>query len=295
MKTKIDIPSNSHDNGYVELISFHGNDRTPAQIARVSYGNELIEYSQEQDKKLRRYLIRNNHGSPLEFVEYVFRIKLPIFVMRQLVRHRHASINEISGRYTEFNEDDFFIPKDIRIPGSNSKQGSILPQWEEYEIPNGYQSIEQWNDGVQCEIHNTSIFSSESYSSLMHNSDVCKEQARMVLPQNMFTTIMWKINLRSLWNFLKLRTHEHAQKEIRDYANAIFELISQEEVTPEIAADIRNEIGLENHFRDVRNKLLDLKKKNQILTEEGKSTEEVRKLLNQLMIQLIRDTEFQSS
>ncbi|MBP8660829.1 MAG: FAD-dependent thymidylate synthase, partial [Mesotoga sp.] len=110
------------DKGFVELVEILGDDNSVVQAARTSYGKGLT--NPERDRKLINYLMEHGHHSPFEHVIFKFHIKLPIFVMRQLVRHRIASINERSGRYTQF-EEEWFLPDEIRVPDPEDRQKSI--------------------------------------------------------------------------------------------------------------------------------------------------------------------------
>ncbi|MDD4826855.1 MAG: FAD-dependent thymidylate synthase, partial [Mesotoga sp.] len=111
------------DKGFVELVDRMGDDYSAVQAARTSYGKGLT--NKERDDRLIHYLMKNGHHSPFEHIVFKFHLKLPIFVMRQLVRHRIASINERSGRYTEFAEE-WYLPSEIRTPDKDNRQGSVV-------------------------------------------------------------------------------------------------------------------------------------------------------------------------
>ena len=234
--------------GSVTLLDVMGDDSTPAQCARVSYNKDLEDRTQEEDNKLSKYLYKNKHFSPFEMVNYKFRIKCPIFVMRQWVRHRIASINEKSGRYTKFEGEEVFIPTEYRISGTYSKQGSVEPTMEfinEYnssrtQAERTIESVEKWNHSAHNMVKQAWDKAYMYYTELL-SLGVCKEQARMVLPLNTYTEFIWQINFRSLDNFLKLRLHSHAQKEIRDYAKAILELTKTK--TPYLMSLVEDQIS----------------------------------------------------
>jgi len=197
--------------GFVGLVDHMGDDSSIVQAARVSYGKGTKKVS--EDRGLIRYLVRHSHTTPLEMVEFKFHCKMPIFVARQWIRHRTASVNEYSGRYSEMSED-MFVPElnTIQKQSSNNKQGrdGEFPRVEKSLIKS---YIEQSNDTDQ-----------QIYKELL-NSGLSKEMARGVLSVNNYTEWYWKIDLHNLFHFLKLRLDAHAQYEIRVFAEAMFDLI----------------------------------------------------------------------
>ena len=154
--------------------------------------------------------MKNLHWSPFEMVEMVWKIRLPIFVMRQLVRHRTANINEMSGRYTEL-PTDFYFPDDEHInpQAAKIKQGRSEASFLDMDL----EYAKEWIG----ESFNTSRV---NYECLIKNN-TAKELARIVLPVSTYTEIYWKCDLRNIFNFLRLRLDEHAQYEIRVYAEAM--------------------------------------------------------------------------
>lgn len=190
--------------GFVQLVDFMGSDETIVNAARVSYGGK----KKRSDEDLIKYLIRNEHMSPFEMVEFIFIIKVPIFVARQMFRHRTASFNEISGRYTKY-EEEFFVPNEYRVDSSFNNQES--------ELVNNNDVLKEVIDLVK----NNNQISFETYKKLLEEKNLTKELARSVLPLGTFTQFYYKQDLRNLMNFLKLRLDEHAQKEIREVALAI--------------------------------------------------------------------------
>lgn len=183
-----------------------------AEAARVSYGEGTKGY--ENDKRLIRYLLRNKHTSPFEMVKFKFHLKLPIFVQRQLIRHRTANVNEISGRYTKI-EDEFYVPDTIRGQSADNKQGSS----ENFEVSDELRDIYNSYMDKNKETYNL-------YEQLIENG-VAKELSRICLPQNIYTELYWCIDLHNLLHFLKLRNSAHAQFEIRMYAKALQEIVKQ--------------------------------------------------------------------
>ncbi len=194
------------DHGFVRLIDFMGSDVAIVQAARVSLGEG--SKGEEKDRRLIDYLIRNGHETPFEQVVFKFHVKCPLFVARQWFRHRWASYNEISGRYTEM-EDEFYLPTKFRTQKAKDYTYQNLD-----DVTN-----RQWREKLEKFYHSTY----QLYEELLA-AGIAKEQARIVLPLALYTQFYWTVNARSLMNFLKLRTDVHAQEEIREYANAIAEV-----------------------------------------------------------------------
>jgi len=196
------------DKGFVRLIDYMGGDSSIVRAARVSYGKGTKTI--RDDRSLIRYLFRHEHTSPFEFPNITFHIKLPIFVMRQLVRHRTASLNEISLRYSEAENDFFLInPENWRLQSNTNKQGSSS------ECLAFNQGVTYTNE--QKQIHEKLY---NEYQGRIKNN-ISKELARVDLPVSLYTQIYWKMDLKNLLHFLKLRMDSHAQYEIREYANII--------------------------------------------------------------------------
>jgi len=178
-------------------------------IARTSTTG--VNKSIAEDIKLIEFLYKNEHMSPFEFIEFEFELVLPIFVDRQLARHRTASVNEFSGRYSKFAES-FAEPSVIRKQAKVNRQGSDGT----IEDPETLALFSKYMKGCHEQY--------QMYEELLAKG-VAKEQARIGLPLNLYTKKMWKMDLRNLLHFLELRTDEHAQLEIREYADAIRKLI----------------------------------------------------------------------
>jgi thymidylate synthase (FAD) len=195
------------DKGFVRLIDFMGGDSRIVQSARVSYGAGTKTV--REDKSLINYLVKNSHNTPLEQVELVFHVKAPLFVIAQWARHRTASTNQMSARYSLMKEE-FYIPSsdEIRGQGNSNKQ-----------VGDGFISIEK-ADRANFIIEKESERSYDTYNDLL-KLGVAREQSRMSLSQNLYTEMYWKIDLHNLFNFLRLRMHHHSQKEIRDYAEVM--------------------------------------------------------------------------
>jgi len=185
-------------------------DSAVVQAARVSYGGG--EKTPEEDEALIRYLMRNQHTTPFEMVEFKFHVSLPIFIARQWIRHRTASVNEVSARYTEL-PDNYYLPGEWRQQGKGNKQGGEEPM--EYTPRTYDESCEP------CVVEDLSIH--EYHARL--EAGMSRELARTCLPVSIYTQWYWKIDLHNLLRFLSLRADSHAQKEIRDYADAIIDII----------------------------------------------------------------------
>ncbi len=200
-----------HDNGFVRLVDYLGGDERIVQAARVSYGEGTKSF--RQDKGLINYLLRNEHTSPFEQVILSFHVKIPIFVARQWVRHRTAHLNEISGRYSVL-KDEFYLPAaaDIAVQSKDNKQGR---ETEAVDPATRNEVIRLLEQGQRSAY--------ESYSKLL-DLDIARELARINLPVSTYTEMYWQMDLHNLFHFLKLRMDPHAQKEIRDYAETIFDL-----------------------------------------------------------------------
>lgn len=186
-------------------------DAAIVQAARVSYGKGLKGY--EQDKKLIKYLWSHEHTSPFEQVIVKFHISCPLFVARQWMRHRTGSYNELSGRYSVI-PNKWYIPTHARVPDSINKQSSV-------DTNNDLLTqtmIEKINDCCKRAY--------ETYKQLL-DLGISREQARMVLPQNMFTEFYVTMSLRNWFHFLKLRLDDGAQYEMREYAKAILEMLKE--------------------------------------------------------------------
>jgi thymidylate synthase (FAD) len=215
----------SDDIGYVELINNVGTELDIVNAARVSLHKESdwdhTDTSKsggvltEKDKGLLNFLMKNKHGTPFEmgFIA-TFRLRMPIFVAREHVRHRIHSINEESGRYVELR-DDWYVPENVR---------------EQKGKPGAYTFENTKNKALEEEFKNLIEINSRvsyRYYKEMLDKGVAKEQARMFLPLNWYTEMLWTVNARSLMNYLSLRNHPDAQKEIRDYAT-LMEIIFQQ-------------------------------------------------------------------
>jgi thymidylate synthase (FAD) len=197
----------------VELIGHYGDDKTVANAARVSFHKDAKNYTDEQNHKLITYLAKHKHHSPFNHAFLSFRVKAPVFVGRQLVKHKFLPWNEVSRRYVD-DEPEFFLPDTWRArPESNVKQGSA----GEIKLEDVLDADPEWGDYWPYDVMRASLM---CYTGLIEKG-IAPEQARMVLPQNMMTEWYWSGTLGAFGDMLKLRLDPHAQKESRDVAELI--------------------------------------------------------------------------
>jgi thymidylate synthase (FAD) len=240
MTGKIDVFNDGKS--FVRLVETGGDELSIVNAARVSLHNESEWVEQEgkvfssdksghtqiwiqgdqekvlsnKDKGLIKFLLKNKHGSPFEHNFFAFHIRLPIFVMREWVRHRIGfSVNEESGRYVEMRPD-FYIP--TRARKQEGKPGAYTFEHEDEDTP--------LSEHTAYAIENASSESFASYTNLLHWG-IAKEQARIVLPLNLYTECRWTCNARSLMNFVALRNSEDSMWEIGVYAEVIEEIFAQ--------------------------------------------------------------------
>ena len=203
------------DHGFVGLVDSMGSDSAVVQAARVSYGAGTKQVN--DDRNLIRYLMRHKHTTPFEMCEVKFHLKMPIFVMRQLVRHRTASINEYSARYSVMT-DEFYIPEfeQIQKQSTTNKQGREESEW-------GFDEKRNVQHAFQRSFHNAY----KEYSSLLGKEDngLARELARSVLPVGGYTELYWKANLKNFLHMARLRMDPHAQWEIQELATAMYNLV----------------------------------------------------------------------
>lgn len=223
------------NDGFVSLVDIMGDDSSVVQAARVSYGEETKKVS--DDESLIRYLMRHYHTTPFEMVEFKFLIRVPMDCWRQWIRHRTASVNEYSTRYSEaIDSQQKTDPCRWRSQSISNKQGS-----DKY--------INEWPEGCYLDEMGTVRLSDGSSNSTIDDIStpgklltldeeefhlkarrlyerrlllgVAREQARKDLPLSTYTEAYWKIDLHNLFHFLRLRMDSHAQEEIRSYATII--------------------------------------------------------------------------
>lgn len=206
------------DHGFVSLVDYMGSDEAIDNAARVSYGDGTRQVN--PTRGLIRYLRRHSHTTPSEMVEFKFHCCMPIFVARQWIRHRTASVNEISARYSllpllfyEPNYEQFAYQSSMNKQGR--EQGTPVP-------PDIYSAaVERW-ERIRSE-------TSDTYRWLA-SEDIARELARIDLPLSTYTQWYWKIDLHNLLHFLRLRVDAHAQWEIREYGRVMAGMLQK--VTP---------------------------------------------------------------
>ena len=190
----------------VELVRISGSDIDVANAARVSYGKR-IDTITERDVTLIRFLMRHLHTSPFEHNQLSFRIKCPLYVARQWMRHRMNSYNEISYRYVKA-KDEFYIPQHWRLQDKTNKQSSTGA----------------FENNAVLERYVQALKDAKSAYDFALEHGVCREQARGLLPMCTYTEFIFTCNLHSLMHFLRLRLGQGAQHEIQNYARAMLEL-----------------------------------------------------------------------
>jgi len=196
----------------VELIDHMGDDLSIVNAARVSYGRRSTTLSMA-DEKLIGYLARYHHGTPFEMVQFTFRVRCPIGEQRDWVRHRIGSFNEISTRYVEM-QPDFYVPPLENVRTQIGKPGH-------YQMA----PVDAEKAGL------TQLIMQESYERAyadyqrLLDFGIAKELAKFVLPLGLMTEFIWSVNLRSCFNFLSLRNHETALKEIQQDAQTVEYLV----------------------------------------------------------------------
>ena len=195
----------------VEYVDHMGSDVNVVNAARVSFAKEVKEFDLEKDTKLINYLAKHNHFTPLAHTSITIRVKAPIFMARQFVKHQIGLVwNEESRRYID-DEPEFYIPNELRGRPVNAKQGS-----------NGVlESSELFTDMIVAE----SSRCLDLYKQLLEEN-IAPEQARMVLPQNTMTNWMWTGSLVAFARVVKLRTDSHAQQEAQELAKLINDVVA---------------------------------------------------------------------
>ncbi len=205
------------DHGFIRVIDYMGNDSAIVQAARVSYGTGTKKVS--EDRGLIRYLMRHYHTTPFEMCEIKFHVKLPIFVARQWIRHRTASVNEYSARYSIMDRE-FYLP-DPHVLAAQSNinhqgRGEVLSA-EQAEV-------------VLTLLRNDAQNCYDDYEKMLRSPKengygLARELARINLTLNSYSQWYWKVNLHNLFHFLQLRIDMHAQYEIRVYAEAMLKIV----------------------------------------------------------------------
>jgi thymidylate synthase (FAD) len=215
------------DKGYIEVVDSLGDDLTPVNAARVSFGGRSKEFT-NKDKRLSKFLIKHKHFSPFRHQHVMLIIKAPEFVMRQAYKHvvgiettsnsstKDHAWNEISGRYVEV--EDYYIPDVWRKQSEDNKQASEG-------------KLEGLDEGNAKNIYNEHMrLTLQHYDALLMKG-VAKEQARILLPLSQYTQVWWTASFQSVMNFIELRDEPTSQWEIQQYAKALKEIML--EIFPE--------------------------------------------------------------
>ena len=211
------------DHGFLRVIDYMGDDAAVVQAARVSYGRGTKKVS--EDRGLIRYLMRHWHTTPFEMAEIKFHVKLPIFVARQWIRHRMASINEYSARYSILDRE-FYLPAPDQLAAQ-----SVRNRQGRGEVLTGEEA-----ERVMALLRADAERSYDDYAWMLNEADdgsvpdaarqgLARELARMNLTLNTYTQWYWKSDLHNLMHFLRLRADAHAQYEIRVYAEAMMNIL----------------------------------------------------------------------
>ena len=207
------------DKGYIEVVDKLGDDLTPVNAARVSFGGRSDTF-EEKDRKLSKFLIKHKHFSPFRHQHVMFIIKAPEFVMRQWYKHvvgiettsahvtKDHAWNEISGRYVPY--DEFYEPTEFRKQSEDNKQAS------DGLVEDQIKATMMWREAQTKTI--------ETYKELL-DMGMAKEQARSILPLTVYTKVWWTASFQSIMNFIELRDEPTSQVEIKEYARALKEIM----------------------------------------------------------------------
>jgi thymidylate synthase (FAD) len=211
------------DHGFLRVIDYMGDDSAVVQAARVSYGRGTKKSS--EDAGLIRYLMRHWHTTPFEMCSIKFHVKLPIFIARQWIRHRTASVNEYSARYSIL-DNEFYVPapEHLAAQSSTNKQGrdTVLSGEEAAKVLDILR-----HDALQTYDHYQWMLNEGGPELTDENrSGLARELARINLTLNTYTQWYWKIDLHNLLHFLRLRADQHAQYEIRAYAEEMLKIVA---------------------------------------------------------------------
>ncbi len=211
------------DHGIIRVVDYMGDDSAIVQAARVSYGRGTKRI--QEDSGLIKYLLRHHHTTPFEMAEIKFHVKLPIFVARQWIRHRTASVNEYSARYSVL-DNEFYIPQPEHLAAQSTLnrqgRGTVLEGDEAAEVL----SLLRRDAEQAYDDYSTMLNDPSSPDHRDDRSGLARELARMNLSLNFYTQWYWKTDLHNLMNFLRLRADSHAQFEIRAYAEIMLEIMA---------------------------------------------------------------------
>lgn len=225
MERHLDVYYPVLDHGFIAVKDYMGDDASVLNMARMSYGKGTKSLS--DDRGLLRYLMRHLHTSPFEGCVIKLHVKLPIFVMRQWVRHRTASLNEYSARYSVM-PDEFYMPAPDQLArqSTDNKQGrgEALPPDQAAEVLRLLQEGAESDFARYHRLLNLGATTDEIDTE--GRDGLARELARIGLPVSVYTQMYWQTNLHNLLHFLKLRADRHSQYEIRIYAEKILEILA---------------------------------------------------------------------
>lgn len=216
---------------YVNLVEFMGGDLAVVNSARVSYRKSSYELT-EKDERLINRLLRDRHGTPFEQAVFTFYVKCPIFVAREWFRHRIGSFNEVSGRYKEL-ETKFYTPTKFRVPDPEratmdytfKDADPVTNQAATDAVRGAYEYVAAVYHYLVSPVVPTD---EQVAKGVTPGLGIAKEHARIVLSVGIYTEFRWTVNARALMNFVSLRTHPTAMKEIRIYAGGIEQIFKNE-------------------------------------------------------------------
>jgi thymidylate synthase (FAD) len=210
------------DHGFIRVVDYMGDDASIVQAARVSYGRGTKKVS--EDRSLIRYLMRQDHTTPFEMAEIKLHVKLPIFVARQWIRHRTASVNEYSARYSILDKE-FYLPERKRLAGQSQSNrqgtGDVLEESEATEV------LRILRADAEKNYENYSWMLNEGATKDSKRKGLARELARINLSLSTYTQWYWKTDLHNLLHFIRLRADTHAQYEIRAYAEEILKVVQK--------------------------------------------------------------------
>ena len=213
------------DHGFVRVVDYMGDDTSIVQSARVSYGKGTKKVS--TDTGLIKYLMRHRHSTPFEMCEIKYHVKLPIFVARQWIRHRTANVNEYSARYSILDKE-FYLPtkENLAVQSRNNRQGrgDLIDGEQANDI------LKILKEDAEKNYNDYETILNERHDGTIVNESkkgLARELARMNLTLNTYTQWYWKTDLLNLLNFLSLRADDHAQYEIRAYADVMIDCLKK--------------------------------------------------------------------
>ncbi len=213
------------DHGFIRVVDYMGDDSSIVQAARVSYGKGTKKVS--TDAGLIKYLMRHWHSTPFEMCEIKYHVKLPIFIARQWIRHRTANVNEYSARYSILDKEFYLpAPENLATQSQNNRQG----RGDVLEGEQAKQVLEILKKDAEQTYNNYETMLNERYDGTVIEENrigLARELARMNLTLNTYTQWYWKTDLLNLMNFLRLRADDHAQYEIRAYADTMLDTLKK--------------------------------------------------------------------